>query len=108
MTKIIIQRQKHHDRRLLPTSSMQAEVTRKTGSTGRRMILALPLYPGQMNDFVAIVRVLTGAGDLMVFTGHGPTPPEGGTYYRWWRDIEPHSYYIPRLIYPLARFLLSV
>ncbi|GBM09576.1 hypothetical protein AVEN_29428-1 [Araneus ventricosus] len=28
----------------------------------------------------------TEAGVLVAITGHGPTPPVGGTYYHWWRD----------------------
>ncbi|GBN97030.1 hypothetical protein AVEN_148556-1 [Araneus ventricosus] len=39
--------------------------------------------------------------------GHGPIPPEGGTYYHWWRGQEPHHYYThsgseSMLTYPAA------
>ncbi|GBL77552.1 hypothetical protein AVEN_41923-1 [Araneus ventricosus] len=37
----------------------------------------------------------TEAGVLIVITDHGPTPPEGGTYYHWWRVTRP-----PLLKYP--------
>ncbi|GBN47294.1 hypothetical protein AVEN_2475-1 [Araneus ventricosus] len=40
----------------------------------------------------AIARVM--AGVLMAITSHGPTLPEGGTFYRWWRDPELHHYTI--------------
>ncbi|GBM97500.1 hypothetical protein AVEN_82520-1 [Araneus ventricosus] len=34
----------------------------------------------------------TEAGVLAAITGHGPTPPEGGTYYRWRRDSRRPQY----------------
>ncbi|GBL77902.1 hypothetical protein AVEN_94022-1, partial [Araneus ventricosus] len=37
--------------------------------------------------------------------GHGPTPPEGGTYYHWWRDPDPHPYYTQRGIFNLEVYL---
>ncbi|GBM74370.1 hypothetical protein AVEN_78648-1 [Araneus ventricosus] len=37
----------------------------------------------------AIARVLSPSSQS---PGHGPTPPEGGRYYHWWRDLQPHHY----------------
>ncbi|GBO04105.1 hypothetical protein AVEN_149623-1 [Araneus ventricosus] len=52
----------------------------------------------------AIARVLSPSSPS---PGHGPTPPEGGTYYHWWRDLQPYHYYAAReseflLTYPAA------
>ncbi|GBL85366.1 hypothetical protein AVEN_34567-1 [Araneus ventricosus] len=40
----------------------------------------LPWNPGNPNDS-RCNSSNSGAGVLVAVTGHGPTPPEGGTYY---------------------------
>ncbi|GBO35707.1 hypothetical protein AVEN_182999-1 [Araneus ventricosus] len=45
------------------------------------------MHPGHLNDS-RCNRSSTEAGVLL--TCHGPAPPEGGRYYHWCRDSEPH------------------
>ncbi|GBM00748.1 hypothetical protein AVEN_74492-1 [Araneus ventricosus] len=52
---------------------------------------SLPNHPGNLSDS-RCNSSSTEAGVLVAITGHGLTPPEGGTYYRWWGQRPPLLY----------------
>ncbi|GBN70069.1 hypothetical protein AVEN_233062-1 [Araneus ventricosus] len=52
-------------------------------------------HPGLLNDS-RCNSSSTEAGVLMAISGHGPTPPEGGSYCNWRVDLDPHHYYTHR------------
>ncbi|GBO30894.1 hypothetical protein AVEN_259627-1 [Araneus ventricosus] len=49
----------------------------------KRVISILPWHSGTLNDSHCNSST-TESGVLVAITGHGPTRPEGGTYYHLW------------------------
>ncbi|GBM29112.1 hypothetical protein AVEN_40124-1 [Araneus ventricosus] len=66
---------------------------RKVTETANGVTSVLPRHPGTLSDS----RCNSSSnedGVLTAITGHGPTSPEGGTYYHWREVTRP-----PRLLY---------
>ncbi|GBL78872.1 hypothetical protein AVEN_48856-1 [Araneus ventricosus] len=53
----------------------------------------LPKHPGKLNDSRCNSFQYRGQNPSSPSQGHGPTPPEGGTYYHWRRDSAPPPHY---------------
>ncbi|GBM17590.1 hypothetical protein AVEN_87707-1, partial [Araneus ventricosus] len=66
------------------------EVWRRVGYTVNQLTPALLKHPGSTEE-----RLPRQLGVLTAITGHGPTPPEGGTFRHRWRVTQP----LP-LLYP--------
>ncbi|GBN22041.1 hypothetical protein AVEN_186078-1 [Araneus ventricosus] len=53
----------------------------------------MPKHPGHLNDGCCNIFVFRGQSPGSQSHDHGPTPPKGGTYYHWWRNLKPNNYY---------------
>ncbi|GBM04202.1 hypothetical protein AVEN_41022-1 [Araneus ventricosus] len=58
----------------------------------QRGTLNLHKYPGYTGNDSRCNSSNTEAGVLVAITGHGPSLPEGGTYYHWRGKLDPHNY----------------